>query len=143
MGRVIETRVQAACLLTKFFMPLSKPEISQTYFFFKTYIFLLIFYANNFVKLHRFRVLPDPSLIWHDNDSMSNGIIWSLSSGRSNYFSIIISTYLRRLNSNFDSVICCSSLSHRCQWHHYPIGHGIPHIENNADDKTTSNFQWS
>ena len=63
MGRVIETRVQAACLLTKFFMPLSKPEISQTYFFFKKYIFLLILYAKNFVKLYGIRVSPDPSLI--------------------------------------------------------------------------------
>ena len=142
MGRLIETRVQAAYLLTKFFMPLSKPEISQTYFFFKEYIFLLIFYAKIFLwNWTDFGYYP----IHHsfDNDSMSNGIIWSLSSGRSNYFSVIISTYLRRLNSNFDSVICCSSLSHRCQWHHYPIGHGIPHIENNVDDKTTSNFQWS
>ena len=74
---------------------------------------------------------------------MSNGIIWSLSSGRSNYFSSIISTYLRRLNSNFDSVICCFALAHRCKSSHYPIGHGTRRIGNTANDKTTSDSQWS
>ena len=52
-------------------------------------------------------------------------------------------TYLHRLNSNFDSAICCFSLVHQCQWSHYPIGHGTRRIGNTANDKTTSDSQWS
>ena len=51
--------------------------------------------------------------------------------------------YLHHLNSNFDSAICCSGLSHRCQWNRCLIGHGRQRNGNNEGDKTTSDSQWS